>query len=79
MLATKISSKGQLVIPKDIRTKLKIEPGTFLRVRLDKNNIVITPIRKAPIDNLYGRFAGEKILDELEKEHAEEIESENRS
>ena len=26
-----------------------------------------------PVDNLYGRFAGEKILDELEKEHAEEI------
>jgi hypothetical protein len=32
-----------------------------------------------PVDNLYGKFAGEKILDELEKEHAEEIEKENRS
>ena len=31
-----------------------------------------------PVDNLYGRFAGEKILDELEKGHAEEIEKENR-
>ena len=79
MLATKMSSKGQLVVPKEIRTKLKIEPGTFLRVRLDKNNIVLTPMRKMPIDNLYGRFAGEKILEELEKEHAEEIEKENRS
>ncbi|MCG2778823.1 MAG: AbrB/MazE/SpoVT family DNA-binding domain-containing protein [Desulfobacterales bacterium] len=79
MLATKISSKGQLVVPKEVRTKLKIEPGTFLRVRLDKNNIVLTPIKKMPIDNLYGKFAGEKILDELEKEHAEEIENESRS
>ena len=73
MLTTKISSKGQLVVPKEVRTKLKIEPGTFFRVRLNKNNIVFTPIRKMPVDNLYGRFAGEKILDELEKEHAEEI------
>ncbi|MBU4426921.1 MAG: AbrB/MazE/SpoVT family DNA-binding domain-containing protein [Proteobacteria bacterium] len=79
MLATKISSKGQLVVPKEVRTKLKIEPGTFLRVRLHKNNIVLTPIKKMPIDNLYGKFAGEKILDELEKEHAEEIENESRS
>lgn len=79
MLATKMSSKGQLVVPKEVRTKLKIEPGTFLRVRLDKNNIILTPIRKMPIDNLYGRFAGEIMLDELEKEHAEEIEKDNRS
>ena len=79
MLTAKMSSKGQLVVPKEVRTKLKIEPGTFLRVRLDKNSIVLTPMRKMPIDNLYGRFAGEKILEELEKEHAEEIEKENRS
>lgn len=79
MLATKMSSKGQLVVPKEVRTKLKIEPGTFLRVRLDKNNIILTPIKKMPIDNLYGRFAGEIMLDELEKEHAEEIEKDNRS
>lgn len=79
MLSTKMSSKGQLVVPKEVRTKLKIEPGTFLRVRLDKNNIVLTPMRKKPIDNLYGRFAGENILGEVEKEHAEEIEKENRS
>ena len=68
-----------MVVPKEVRTKLKIEPGTFLRIRLDKNNIVLTPIRKMPIDNLYGRFAGETILDELEREHAEEIEKDNRS
>ena len=79
MLATKMSSKGQLVVPKEIRTKLRIEPGTFLRVRLDKNNIILTPMKKTPIDNLYGRFANEKILGELEKEHAEEIEKEKRS
>ncbi len=79
MLATKISSKGQLVVPKEVRTKLKIKPGTFFRVRLDKNNIVLTPLKKMPIDNLYGKFAGEQILDDLEKEHAAEIRSENRS
>lgn len=78
MLATKISSKGQLVIPKEVREKLKIKPGAFFHVRLEKNNIVLIPMKKGPLDNLYGKFAGEKILAELEREHADEITSENR-
>lgn len=78
MIATKISSKGQLVIPKEIREKLKIKPGAFFHVRLEKNNIVLIPMKKGPLDKLYGKFAEEKILTELEKEHADEIASENR-
>jgi AbrB family looped-hinge helix DNA binding protein len=78
MITTKISSKGQLVIPKEVREKLKIKPGAFFHVRLEKNNIVLIPMKKGPLDNLYGKFAGEKILAELEREHADEIASENR-
>ena len=78
MMATKISSKGQLVIPKEIREKLKIKPGAFFHVCLEKNNIVLIPMKKNPLDNLYGKFAGEKILAELEREHEDEIASENR-
>jgi len=32
-----------------------------------KNNIVLIPMKKGPLDNLYGKFAGEKILAELER------------
>ena len=78
MITTKISSKGQIVIPKEVREKLKIKPGAFFHVRLEKNNIVLIPMKKGPLDNLYGKFAGEKILAELEREHAGEIASENR-
>ncbi|MFC1858399.1 AbrB/MazE/SpoVT family DNA-binding domain-containing protein [Thermodesulfobacteriota bacterium] len=79
MHSTKISSKGQLVIPKEIREKLNIKTGTFFRVRFDKKNIVLTPMKERPIDRLFGKFADEKILEELENEHAEEIAGENRS
>ena len=79
MLATKISSKGQIVVPKEVREKLKIRPGTFFNVYLEKDNIVLTPMKATPIEKLYGRFAGEKILDELEREHANEIAQENRT
>lgn len=78
MLATKISSKGQVVVPKEVRAKLNIKPGTFFHVKVEKNTIILTPMEKGPIDRLYGRFAGEKILDELEREHAAEIENEDR-
>lgn len=79
MITAKISSKGQLVIPKKIRKKFNIKPGTFFQIRIQKDNIVLTPMKKGPLDNLYGKFAGENILAELEREHADEIESENRS
>lgn len=78
MLTTKISTKGQVVVPKEVRAKLKIKPGTFFHVQVEKNNIILTPMKKKPIDRLYGRFAGEKILDELEREHTTEIEDEDR-
>ena len=37
MLATKISSKGQVVVPKEVRVRLKIKPGTFFHVQVEKN------------------------------------------
>ena len=79
MLATKISSKGQVVVPKQLREKLKIKPGTFFHVHLERNNIVLTPVKSTPLERLYGKFAGETVLDELEADHAEEIASENRT
>ena len=75
MMTTKISAKGQLVIPKEVRKKFNIEPGTFFQIRIEKDNIVLIPMKKGPLDNLYGKFAGENILVELEKEHADEIAS----
>jgi len=79
MMTAKISAKGQLVIPKEVRKKFDIEPGTFFEIRVEKDNIVLIPMKKGPLDNLYGKFAGETILAELEKEHADEIARENRS
>ena len=79
MLSTKLSSKGQLVVPKAIRTQLNIEPGTFLEIEIDNGKIILTPMKEGPIEKLYGKFEGETILDDLEKEHAHEIKNENRS
>ena len=73
MLATKLSSKGQMVVPKEIREKLKLKPGTFLHVHLENNNIIFTPMKTRPLDKLYCRYDDNKVLTALEKEHANEI------
>ncbi|MBN1626977.1 MAG: AbrB/MazE/SpoVT family DNA-binding domain-containing protein [Deltaproteobacteria bacterium] len=77
MLAARMSSKGQMVIPKKIREELKIKPGAFFNVCLEKDNIILMPMANGPLDNLYAKFSDKKILDELEKEHANEIAREN--
>ncbi|MGQ9486064.1 MAG: AbrB/MazE/SpoVT family DNA-binding domain-containing protein [Desulfosoma sp.] len=79
MMRVKLSSKGQIVIPKEVRERLNISSGTFFTIRLEKDDIVLTPVKTTPVDRLYGKFAEQSILDELEKEHAEEIARENRA
>ena len=79
MQTIKISSKGQLVLPKKIRTQLNIQSGTFLDIRIENKAIVLSPREKGPLASLYGRFKGESILDELEKEHEDEIENQHRA
>ena len=75
MITAKISAKGQLVLPKEARKKFNIKPGTFFQIHIEDDKIVLIPMKKGPLDNLYGKFAGENILVELEREHAGEIAS----
>lgn len=73
MLAAKMTSKGQIVVPKKIREQLKIKAGTFFNVRIEKDDIILTPMANGPLDKLYRRFTDEKVLAELEREHENEI------
>lgn len=46
---TAVSSKGQVVLPKEIRDSMKIEPGTKLMVISDGVSIILKPIPKPDI------------------------------
>jgi len=48
----KISTKGQISIPKEIRKALNLEPGDELDFRIEGNNVVIIPVKiiKIPRD-----------------------------
>jgi len=51
-----VSSKYQVVIPKEIRETIGLEPGTALEVISYGNRIELVPIQ--PMKNLRGMFKG---------------------
>ncbi len=73
----KLSSKGQLVIPKEVREALGLRPGTTLRVVAKEGRIILEPLKERILDRLDGKFAGEKLLEALEAEHRAEVEGES--
>ena len=50
---TSLSSKGQVVIPNEIREKMHLEPGTKMIVIQDGDNILLKPIKAPRMDQFY--------------------------
>lgn len=70
MALTKLSTKGQVVLPKDIRDTLGLSSGTELEVEVRDGLVVLRPIRKTTVDDLAGMlpWTGEpKSLEEMEE------------
>jgi AbrB family looped-hinge helix DNA binding protein len=70
---TKVSSKGQVVIPKEIREKLGILPGEKIIVMTRDEEIVLKKARRLSLEELSGKIADvaekkkidvEKLIDE---------------
>ncbi len=48
----KVSTKGQIVIPKDVRKRFGIEPGKKLLVAVGKNEILLRKVEEVPLEEL---------------------------
>jgi AbrB family looped-hinge helix DNA binding protein len=59
---TTVSTKGQLVIPSEIRTSLRIAPGTRIAVTQEGSKIVLEPVSDKLVDKTRGLFAGKPSL-----------------
>ena len=80
--ATRLTSKGQVVIPKPVREQLRWVSGTELAVSVTGDGAVRLALLEAgdPIDLLYGclkDLPGDPVAD-LEAEHQAEIEADER-
>jgi AbrB family looped-hinge helix DNA binding protein len=62
MPIVKTSSKGQIVIPKEIRDKLGIGPGKKVLLRLVDQHAEIVPIPDEPVKALRGMFKSDTSL-----------------
>jgi AbrB family looped-hinge helix DNA binding protein len=73
-LSSTFTSKGQLVIPAELRRKHKIEAGTKVHIYEDQfGRIVLQPVTEDYIDRVMGMLAdGPDLLALWEKEHREE-------
>jgi AbrB family looped-hinge helix DNA binding protein len=84
---TRITTKGQVVIPKGIRGELQWRPGTHLSVAiLPEGGIKLDTVREDgdvrtspdPIERAFGFLQVGDPLRDLEKEHREEVRADAR-
>ncbi len=70
-----ISSKGQLVIPSEIRKQLGMRPGTGVSLELEGERIVIVPDSSMNWRNMTGWLKGKPTaLDILEQQRKQDRE-----
>jgi len=75
MPIVKTSSKGQIVIPKEIREKLGINPGRKLLLRVVDQHAEIVPLPEEPVKALRGTLKSDtslaaELLEERKKDDA---------
>jgi AbrB family looped-hinge helix DNA binding protein len=71
-LTTTFTTKGQVVIPKKIRTKLGIEIGTLATVREENGCIILQPINQSFVGALRGRLSQSPLVESLEEDRGKE-------
>jgi AbrB family looped-hinge helix DNA binding protein len=62
----KVGPKGQVVIPKELRDELGIEPGDEVSFWRHGDHVAVRPASHG--GSLRGRFRGSPLVDELVKE-----------
>ena len=66
---TTVSTKGQLVIPAEMRASLGLKPGTRVVLRLEGSQIILEPVSKKLVEKLRGiTKGGPSMADELQRE-----------
>jgi AbrB family looped-hinge helix DNA binding protein len=63
------SSRGQIVIPKEIRKRLNIVAGKRLAVKAEGDRVLLTPLPDDPVEAFCGIFQEKSSLTRALTEH----------
>ncbi len=69
----KVSSKGWIVIPKELRVKYNITPGEKVLITEEEELLTIAPLPADPITAYRGMFKGISLVEELKKTKQEDV------
>ena len=73
MPVVRISPKGQILIPKKIREKYGVKPGSTVQILEETDGIVIKPAPEDPIAAACGFLEGDfSLTEDLIEEHRKE-------
>jgi AbrB family looped-hinge helix DNA binding protein len=77
-MSSKVTSKGQIVIPKKIREKYGIRPSTSIHWVEKEEGILMIPDPEDPIEAARGMFKGSGMLSAYLKDKKREKEKEKK-
>ena len=63
----KITTKGQVTIPQEIRSKLVIEEGAILEIQTQDDTILLKPVPILEGDEVVGEEEHKRLLQELDR------------
>lgn len=69
---TRLSVKGQVVIPRKIREQLRLKEGMELSVEVEKDALILRKVKSRSWKEWKGALKKTEILKLLEREHEEE-------
>jgi AbrB family looped-hinge helix DNA binding protein len=70
---TTVSTKGQFVIPAEMRTSLGIKPGTRIAVTQEDSRIIIEPVTAELVEKTRGMLKGKApLVDKLRRKWRQE-------
>ncbi len=70
---TRISIKGQIVIPAELRRKYGLEPGTTIRIVEADDGLLLKPVTERTVRSLEGILKGRGGLKVLLDERAKDL------